>query len=417
MKILLIDNFFYRRGGAEVVMLNTGELLKSHGHSVIYFSRNWDKNIDCENKEYFCSGIDPKTKCFWKKISGVKNYFYNFEASRNLKKLLIKEKPDVVHIHIFWGGLSPSIFSVIKKCKIPIIHSVHDYRMVCPAYTFKNGKDNVCEECESGKFYKCVINKCSKGSIILSIIMMLEMYFRNILFHPVQNIDHLIYVSKFAEKIHLKHDARFKHIKSSVMYNFSDYSLFNSLSDSITQTDGYYLFYGRLSYEKGISTLINVFRQYPNLHLKIVGTGPLENMLKQKCIDSNISNVEFVGFKNGKELFEIVKRAKFVCVPSEWYENNPMTIIESYTLSVPVIGASIGGISEIIEDGKTGFLFESGSENSLISSINKAENLSENEYMIMKNNTLLFANQNFNPEKYYNELVDLYSNIIKGTNN
>lgn len=412
MKVLLIDNYFYRKGGAEVVFLNTGELLRAAGHEVVYFSFDWGKNLPCEQSKFFPKGIAVDNRGVKSKIKGAINYFYNFDAARNLEQLIVETKPDVAHLHLFWGAMSPSIFGVLKKHNIPVVHTVHDYRMVCPAYAFKDGKDNICEKCDGGKFYNCLLNKCSKGNVVLSGLMTMEMYFRNAFFHPVKNIDSFMYVSDFCRNKHLQCDKRFEEARSVVMYNFQDASVLANVDALIDTYDSYYLFYGRLSFEKGIKTLIQAIERFPDLKLKIVGTGPLEEELKQFCNEKKLENIEFLGFKSGDELFDLVRRAKFTCVPSEWYENNPMTIIESYTLRTPVIGAAIGGITEIVDNGKTGYLFESGSVDDLARAIGEAESMSVENYNAMKSDVERFANKNFGKENYYAKLMDLYKETI-----
>lgn len=404
MKILLINNFFYRKGGSESVFFNTAQLFQELGHKVIFFSRHNEYNFSSEFSKYF---IDNNSS-----VKGVRDYFYNPDAAKRLDKLIEAEKPDIAHLHLFWGAMSPSIFKVLKKHNIPIIHTVHDYRMVCPAYAFKDGKDNICEKCGGGKFYNCLLNRCSKGSVVLSGLMTMEMYFRNTFFHPVKNIDSFMFVSNFSKNKHLQYDKRFEKSRNVVMYNFQDASVLTNVDDTIDTYDSYYLFYGRLSFEKGIKTLIQAMKQFPNLKLKIVGTGPLEDELKQFCVENKLGDVEFLGFKSGDELFDLVRRAKFTCVPSEWYENNPMTIIESYTLRTPVIGAAIGGITEIIENNKTGFLFESGRVDDLVRAVGEAEALSHSEYSEMKSNAARFATDNFGKENYYTNLMELYKVTI-----
>ncbi|MBE6268328.1 MAG: glycosyltransferase [Bacteroidales bacterium] len=411
MKILLIDNFFYRRGGAEVVFLNTGELLKAHGHDVIYFSQKWDENIECESSDYFPEGVGTKSQGVLNKLKAIRNYFYNPEAVEKLELLIKKERPDIAHIHLFWGGISPSIFKVLKKYKVPIVHTAHDYRMVCPGYAFKNGSNEVCEDCKGKKFYLCIKNRCSKGSLVMSTLMTAEMYMRNMFLNPVDNIDTFMFVSNFSHNKHLQYQPRFSEKRCVTMYNFQDAAVLNEVDDSIDTFDSYFLFYGRLSYEKGIKTLIEAFST-KKVPLKIVGTGPLEGELKQFCKEKGCDNIEFLGFKTGKELFHLVRGAKFVCVPSECYENNPMTIIESYTLRTPVIGANLGGIPEIIDEGKTGYKFESGNADELAKVIDRCNAISENEYYVMKESAKRFADEKFGKEYYYNRLIELYNKTI-----
>ena len=412
MKVLLIDNFFYRRGGAEVVFLNTGDLLKSHGHDVVYFSQQWKENIECESSNYFPKGVGTKSQGVCNKLKAIGNYFYNSDAVKKLNQLILKERPDIAHIHLFWGGISPSIFKVLKKHKIPIVHTAHDYRMVCPAYAFKNGRDEVCEECKGRNFYLCIKNRCSKGSLVMSTLMTAEMYLRNMFLNPVDNIDSFMFVSDFSYKKHLQYQPRFAQKHCVTMYNFQDAAVLNEVDESVDTYDSYFLFYGRLSYEKGIKTLIEAFSERKDVSLKIVGTGPLDGELKQFCKEKGCDNIEFLGFKTGEELFHLVRGAKFVCVPSEWYENNPMTIIESYTLRTPVIGADLGGIPEIVDEGKTGYKFESGNAAELVKVIDVCDSMSKDDYLSMKVNAKKFADDKFGKENYYNNLMDLYNKTI-----
>jgi glycosyltransferase involved in cell wall biosynthesis len=246
----------------------------------------------------------------------------------------------------------------------------------------------------------------------MSGLMSMEMYYRNAFINPRKYIDGFMFVSNFSKNKHFEHEPRFRDCRCVTMYNFQDASVLANVDDTIDTYDSYYLFYGRLSEEKGIKTLIQTMKQLPNLKLKIVGTGPLEDELKQFCVENKLGDVEFLGFKSGDELFDLVRRAKFTCVTSECWENNPMTIIESYTLRTPVIGAAIGGITEIIKDGETGYSFESGSVEDLSRAIGEAEALSQNEYNTMKSNAMQFATDNFGKESYYTKLMELYKSVI-----
>ena len=413
MKVLLIDNFLYRRGGAEVVFLNTGDLLKAKGHDVVYFSQKWEENLPYDDSKYFPKGIDTKVQGIFNKLKGIGNYFYNKEAANKLEELIKVEYPDIAHVHLFWGGISGSIFKVLRKYNIPIVHTAHDYRMVCPGYAFKNGKNEICEKCAGENFLHCISNRCSKGSFVMSTLMCMEMYYRNCFMNPLENIDSFMFVSDFSYNKHLQYAPKYKEKHCVTMYNFQDAKVLEQVSRDLDTYDSYYLFYGRLSYEKGIQTLIDAFSELPNLKLKIVGTGPLENELKQLCLDKGITNIEFLGFKSGEELFCIIKNAKFVCVPSECYENNPMTIIESYTLRTPVIGSALGGIVEIIEEKKTGYKFQFGDMDDLKRAINEAESLDKNDYSKMKDNAERFAEENFSKDVYYTKLMNLYKYTIE----
>lgn len=396
MKVLLINNYHYIKGGSETVYFNTAEILERYGHEVVCFSFDRPQNLPCKQSDYFVNHGNKWTQ--------LKSYFYNTRVIDKLEKLINEEHPDIAHVHLFWGGLSPSIFSILKKHKIPLIHTAHDYRMICPAYTFKDGTGNICERCGKWNYYQCTIHKCSKSNFFLSLIMTFEMYFRQLFFNPITNISGFIFVSRFSQQVHLKHCLNFEKVPSLVLYNYTTprYERVKGIKD-------YYLFYGRLSFEKGIFTLLDVFEKLPNLRIKVVGTGPLEQQLKSKYSKKNI---EFFGYKTGKELYDLVRNARFVCVPSEWYENNPMTIIESYSYGIPVIGARIGGITEIIDDKNTGFLFPAGNKEELEKVITCSSLLNETDYNCLSENAYSFFARNFSPENYYEQLIAFYKIIL-----
>lgn len=409
MKILLIDVYNYNKGGAETVCFNTGRMLSEHGHDVVYFTLKWVQNNPSPFSSYYPESKETRRGPL-KSLKNLVNYFYHFEAAKKIEHLIIDEKPDIAHIHLLWGQITPSIFPVLRKYNIPIVFTVHDYRIVCPAYTFRNGLGQVCEDCKGKYFYKCFTRTCCKGSKPMSAVMAAEQYFRNAFFNPAKYIDGFIYVSNFAKEIHNKYMPALQEKPSIVLYNFSV-----DIADKpkYLPTHRYFLFFGRLSYEKGIRTLLEAFRKLPESYLKIAGIGPKEAELKNFVVENNMKNVEFLGYEKGSELIDMVRNAYFVVVPSEWYENNPMTIIESYSVGTPVIGAKIGGIPEIVVDGRTGFQFESGDVASLERGISKTMGLTEAEYTDMSSNALAFARDNFGKESYYPRLASFYESLLK----
>lgn len=401
MKVLLINNCFFRRGGSEAVLFNTADLLKNHGHEVVFFSFADEKNEKTDDKEYFIEWGGTLKK--------MKGYFYNSDAARKLDDILCIEKPDIAHVHLLWGGMGQSIFHVLRKHKVPLVHTVHDYRMVCPAYTFKDGHGRQCEKCQQWNYYNCALNRCNKGSLIQSIIMTAEMYTRQLFHNPTNHIDGFIFVSRFAENKHIAHNKHFAETNRVVLYNYTR----PMLVPDISKKEDYYLFFGRLSFEKGVKTLIEAFAKLPKERLKVVGTGPLEDILKQYCLDMHLNNVEFLGYKKGTPLYELVRNAKFVCVPSEWYENNPMTIIESYSMGTPVIGARIGGIPEIIEQGHTGYCFESRSVDDLVRVIEQSSKTDDIKYPALCQQSYEFYKANFSADQHYETLINFYNKVIK----
>ena len=406
MKILLINNFHYRKGGSEAVYFNMARMLMQRGHEVVFFSCTSPLNEQDGSNRHF---VTPNNSL--PLAQGAMRYIYNREAQRSLEQLIKEEQPDIAHIHLFWGGLSTSILDTLRKYRIPIVHTAHDYRMVCPAYSFRRADGTICEECKGGKYYRCLKHRCSRNSLVHSLLMSVEMYLRNYWHKALKKIDGIVFVSNFSRNKHFELMPQLAQSKSIVSYN----TIPPIEEHFISRERGeYYLFFGRLSYEKGIKTLIEAFTALNGPKLKIVGTGPEEEMLKAYVAEHHSEDkIEFVGYRSGDELKELIRDASFVIVPSECYENNPMTIIEAYSAGVPVIGAHIGGIPEIIDENHTGLLFPSGDVQGLKEAITKAESLSEENYSEMSQAARKFAAENFSEEQSYKRIITLYQEIIK----
>lgn len=402
MKILQINKYFYRKGGAETVFFNTIKLLEKKGHTVIPFSIANRKNEPTIYSKYFVNYPELSESSTFDKIKNTNSFFFNKEAAKKLEKLILTEKPDIAHIHLMFNSLSVSILPVLKKYNIPTVMSVHDYRLVCPAYTFTDGDGKFCELCKDEKFYHCILKRCSKKNFINSLMLSLDSYFRSLFYRPTDYINKFIFVSQFSMNKHIQINPIFKE-RGTYLYNFTP------AIPETTKTKGkYLLFFGRLSEEKGIRTLIQTFKKASELHLKIAGTGPMLDILNKECPP----NVELLGFVKGLELETLIREASFVIVPSECYENNPMTIIESYTIGTPIIGSDLGGIPELIITGKTGFKFKPKSVDSLYDTIQEAINISDEEYLDMVNNCRVFAQSNFSEEQHYSKLMEIYNSCL-----
>jgi glycosyltransferase involved in cell wall biosynthesis len=406
MKILNINQCHYHRGGAEIVYFNTAQLLKAHGHSVAYFSTSNSSNEVNEYSKYFISSPNFRDFSLLKKIIKSPSYLWNTKASNRLDKLIRDFKPDIAHVHIFYATLTVSILMKLKEHGIPIVHTVHDYRLLCPVNTFldKNGK--LCELClENRSYYHCLKKRCSDGKISQSVMVMLEAYFWKYFFNPTKYIDHFIFVSNFIQSKHVPLNERYKN-KNSKIYNFTEIKQ----SHNITLKGRYFLFFGRLSQEKGVETLLNAFSGKCNHRLVIAGTGPLREIVEESTKVNK--NIEYVGFKSGKELEDLIINASFIILPSEWYENNPMSIIESFSLGKPVIGARIGGITELIKHGTNGYLFESFNQQDFESTIVYADSISNEEYKVFSRGAIDFALNNFEKENHYLQLLKIYTDVI-----
>jgi len=405
MKILMINKFFYRRGGSEAYMFDLIDLLKKEGQQIIEFSMQDEKNLPSKFADYFVKNINFSKREGWlKDLKKAFHLLYSYEAKKKLETLIKKEKPDIAHLHNFNFQITPAILSVLKKHKIPVIWTMHDYHLICPNYRlFTQGK--VCERCKINKFYNCYKYKCIKNSRTMSFLAMLEMYLHKILLRSYEKIDLFISPSKFLAAKVQAWGIRPEKIKQ--LYNFVNLEEFK-LADEIGED---LIYFGRLAEEKGLLFLLEAMKDLKDINLKLVGDGLQKIEIKNFIAANNLSNVKLLGHKSGQELYNLIKNSRMVVLPSIWYENNPLVILEAFALAKPVIGSNLGGIPELIETAKTGFIFQAGNENELKSIIK--DNYSRIELIQnMGINGRKYVELNCSPKAHYQQLLQIYQSLI-----
>lgn len=401
LRILQINNFHFRKGGADVVYLNTCSLLRQKKHDVFCFSTINNKNVKIGENEFFIEKKNLFNSTIIQKIFQYPGFVFSNKTRKKLDLLLKKVKPDIAHIHNYKGYLSNSIFSVLKSNNIPVVFTAHDFGLVDPHNLLLNGRGDISESTINKSSFFSVLEKSNRNSYLYSFLSYLEYNFNRTFFSFEKYIDSVICVSKFS-KIIFEKCKKFK-INPTHIYNFQPN--LNKIIPNHNKGD-YLLFFGRLSKEKGIQTLINAWNnKKKNSHkLKIVGSGDVQIPIQ--------SGVEYLGFKSGNELNEIIKNASFVVVPSEWYENNPLTIIESFSHGKPVIGSRVGGIPELIENKKNGFIFEMKNYNELSTIIDSVVEMSQDEYHFMSLSARQSALKYFSPENHYKKLIKIYYKLV-----
>lgn len=405
MKILMVNKFLYPKGGDAISTLETGKLLTKNGHEVVFWGMEHPSNEKFPFEEFFVSYVDyNKRNGIWQEVKNSIKILYSLEAKNKINGLIYKWKPDIVHLNNFAHQISPSILGVFKKNKIPVVMTLHDYKLVCPTYSMLlNGKP--CEKCKNKKFYNCLLNKCTKGSVSKSIINTVEMYLHHRILHIYNNIS--IFISP---SIFLMGKVKEMGFNRDIVYipNFIDTEKYEPNYNFKEQS---IIYFGRLSKEKGLATLINAFKNL-DVKLKIIGSGPCENELKDMVKNNKIDNIYFMGHKQEEELRDIIGETLFVVIPSECYENNPRSVLESFALGKPVIGSRIGGIPELVIDGETGFTFKAGDVEDLR---DKIEYLLDNtdKIGILGRNARKLVEEKFNPNNHYNKLLNIYNKAIE----
>jgi len=359
LNILIVNWTWFPSGGDWTYIENLCKFYESLGHTVIPFSMANEKNFPSPFSEYFISNIDyralNKNKTLATGLKAVKNSIYSTEARSKLKSLLEKHPIDIVHLNNIHHYLTPaSIIPEIKKKKIPIIWTLHDYVILCPNATFIS-HEKVCEKCKGGKFYQCIVNKCKKDSVQASFVATLESY-ANGFANPYHSVDYFICPSVFIKKKF--EDFGFDKKKLRQVYNLFDVDSVSGQYEVPPETINkpYIVYVGNILKVKGIFTLAKAMSGL-DLDLMIIGGGEHFSELKELVENSQLHNVKLMGKMPKEEVFRFVKHALFVVVPSEWYENLPYSLVEALLLAKPVLGAAIGGIPELVIDEVTGKLF------------------------------------------------------------
>ena len=393
MRILIVNKFLYPNGGSETYIFKLGEALKAAGHEVQYFGMEHEGRCVGNSVNAYTSDMDFHGGSKLSKVTYPFKTIYSGEARRKIRLVLDDFKPDVVHLNNFNYQLTPSIILEIVKWRdeyakivgentddgskwngCRIVFTAHDYQLLCPNHMFNipsTGEN--CTRCIGGKFGNCVKNKCIHGSTAKSVVGAMEAYFWK--WKGVYKyLDKIICCSEFM-KSKMDQNPLFAG-KTVAMHNFVEHVSDTATSDSLKKeskgfvlSDGtklppqYVLYFGRYSLEKGIRTMIDACRSLPEVDFVFAGKGDFAEEI------GSLPYATEVGFRTGEDLDKLVEGALFTVYPSEWYENNPFSVMESQERLVPVIGANIGGIPELIRDGVDGRLFESGNSEELADAI------------------------------------------------
>ncbi len=354
MKVLLINKYFYLKGGAEKHFFSVRKMLQTHGFEVVDFAMQDKNNLPSATEKYFVSPVAAAKIFSFSSLKTLGRLLWSFEARKKIKKLIQKERPQIAHLHNIYHQISPSILPILKKNKIPVIMTVHDFALISPSINmFANGQ--IYDKIIGRRYYRCLKDRCVKGSFWLSLAAVLEMYFHHKILNIYQkNIDFFICPSSFLAKMLIR--AGFDKNKICVLPNFVEVEQVLPT----TNNEKYLLYFGRLSAEKGIHVLLEAMKNIPEVKLKVVGTGPEESNCQLKIKKDKLKNVELLGYQSGTDLSKLIANSYAVVVPSVCYENCPLSILESLAFGKPVIASAIGGIPELIINNDNGLLVKAG---------------------------------------------------------
>jgi glycosyltransferase involved in cell wall biosynthesis len=399
-KVLLINNYHYRRGGAEVVYLEQARMLRQRGWQVVEFAMQHPDNDPSAFSADFAEEIEyGRQRSLLTTARHAVSIVYSREAAQRVTSLIHRERPELVHAHNIYHHLSPSVLSAASKCGLPVFLTAHDLKLLCPSI-YMRSKGKLCEDCRTEGRVSVIRKRCQKDSLALSTLVYLESSLHDLTGIYRRSVTRMISPSRFL--IDKFAEWRWDGPEFSHVPNFVDHETVRSSSPR----GNHFVYFGRLSTEKGVDTLLEAAIR-AKVELRLIGSGPVESALRKR-VEASGAQVRFLGHLTGPSLWENVGGARAAVLPSECYENAPLSILEAYACAVPVIGARIGGIPELVLEGETGSLFESGNVDSLTDELGRYAAMSPAHIDGMGQRAREWVTQRFTPERHIESLIDAY---------
>jgi len=404
--ILAANNYYYHRGGSEAVFFSESAQLKLRGWQVVPFSMHHPQNIPSEWEAHFADKLElGEIRSVVARLVAAPKSIYSFEAKSKISRLIELARPDICHLHNIYHHLSPAILPAVKAAGIPTVMTLHDLKIACPAYTML-AHDGICERCKGGRYRNVIRHKCVNGSILQSGLVYLEARLHAALRSYTANVDRFIVPSNFYRDKFIEWGTS----AESLIYipNAIDISQYQSRRCA----GDYFVYVGRLVEEKGIELLIHAANR-AKVPLKIVGTGPLKMSLESVALSLG-AEVEFLGHLSGNTLEDVIANARSMVLPSTWYENAPISVLEAYALGTPVIGSSIGGIPELVESETTGLLFVPGDKEDLAEKLQTMAALSDDRVIDMGCRARERVEAEFDQHLHIERLLRVYRDLGVG---
>jgi glycosyltransferase involved in cell wall biosynthesis len=405
-KLLSLNTYNYRRGGSDAVFLDHDALFREAGWETAVFTMHHPNNEPSPWSSYFADELEfGHAYSIWKKMTMAGKVIYSWEARSKLARLLDKFSPDVAHAHCIYHHLSPSVLSLLHERGIPTVMTAHDLKLACPAYKMLN-KHGICEKCKHGNLSHVILNRCIHNSLATSSLVAVESAVHKSFGLYKRNLDRVVTPSRFfREKLM---EWGWPAEKLVYIPNFLDCRQYTPEYNP----GKYFLYFGRLAPEKGVDTLIRAAAQ-AGVRLKVAGTGPYEETLRNTAAEID-GRIDFLGYCSGDILWQLIQKCRAVVLPSQWYENAPISILEAYASGKPVIGARIGGIPEMLIENETGYLYESGEIDELSTKLSLMHTLDTSTITSMGRAARDHVSTRFTPERYMSSMQQLYASLSHG---
>jgi len=406
VNVLMVNNYYYLRGGSEKYALTLERALARSGHRVVFLATRHPDNISSCYEDLHPQFINYAEALGTSELRTAARVLghaiWNRDAARACEEIIARFKPDVAHFHNIHYGITPSVVPVLKRAKVPIVWTLHDYSLICPNATFTSD-GNPCKACRGGFYVHAVLGRCKKGSFRASLVAALAAYVLRSA-RVMRKVNRFVSPSDFLRKEIMAggiSSRRVVHIPNCL-----------DRPEATTEPDsnGYVVYAGRLSREKGVHTLMEAVRALPEVRLKVLGDGPERTALARRA-EPFADRVEFLGHRPPREVNNVIASARCCVVPSEWYENYPYAVLEALALGTPVVAARVGGIPELVRDGVTGYLFPRGDVEALRGAL-KACLLEGDNARKMGARGRRMVEQVNDPDEHCRRLAALYREVI-----
>lgn len=355
MRILQASKFWFPLGGVESYISGVAGELRRRGHALAEFGMAHEQNGPSDYADLFVPFVElggaGRGLSLAAKVKTSARILYDARVSRSVGRLCDRFAPDVAHVHLFERQLTPALILGLARRGVPILQTFHDYSFICPSYTLMKGMTVPCDvECMRRGYHRAVVHRCVKGSRAASALSALELFLRRDVIRYQKRVDLFISPSEYLRTLLVRWG-----LEARKVVHLPNYVRTAEFEPRF-EPGGYALFVGRLSFEKGLWTLLDAAAGLPEVEFRIVGRGPEGEALQADVSRRRLANVRLEGFKHGEELREIYRNALCVVMPSEWPENSPMVVYEAFASGKPVVGTAIGGIPELIQPGVDGLV-------------------------------------------------------------
>lgn len=402
--LLSLNSYHYPRGGSDVVYFEHARMFERAGWRNTFFSMHHPRNVPSPDARYFAKTVDwDFAQGAFGKARAALASVHNRDARHKLRSLLAVKRPDIAHAHCIYHHLTPAVFPILARAGVPIVLTAHDLKLACPAYKMMNS-GGICERCREGGRWNVVAQACVKQSRAASAVVAVEAYVHALLGSYRKAISRIVAPSRFYREKLIEwgwQAERIVHIPNFVP---------SAKAGFIGTHLGPILYFGRIAPEKGLVTLVRAAAA-SGVPVEVAGTGPQEADIRALICKTG-APVRLLGRLDGDALWRHVGQARAVVLPSQWYENAPMSALEAMLLARPVIGAAIGGIPEVLPEG-TGALFPSGDASTLAAQLSRFAAMNEDDLAAMGHRAREHVERNFSRRLYRHRMEALYAECMR----